>query len=151
MKREQKTGKNMRNQICMITSGMLILFECIDIIRFAILGDKTAFITFGLIAAVFILISYVAGKSRMPFLYLVIAAADFVLYFNTNFSTSTYYFNWMFLVESIVAAERMQRHLRILFRLGILQNYPFTICMWQAAASTLPSQDRCRITRHFWI
>lgn len=40
----------------------------------------------------------------MPFLYLLIAAAAFILYFNTNFSTSTYYFNWLFLAEAIVAA-----------------------------------------------
>ncbi|MFR3947410.1 MAG: hypothetical protein ACLTZM_10195 [Ruminococcus sp.] len=40
----------------------------------------------------------------MPFLYLLIAVTAFVLYFNTNFSTSTYYFNWLFLAEAIVAA-----------------------------------------------
>lgn len=49
----------------------------IDIVRFAILGDKTAFITFSMIAVVFMLVAYMAWKSRMPFLYLLIAAAAF--------------------------------------------------------------------------
>ena len=83
---------------------LLMLLACVDILRFAILGDKTAFITFSLIAAIFILLAYTAWKSRIPFFYLVIAVVTFVLYFNTNFSTSTYYFNWLFLVEAIVAA-----------------------------------------------
>ena len=93
----------MADQICLITTVLLILLACMDIVRFAVLGDKTAFITFCLIAIVFILLSYTAWKSRMPFLYLLIAVAAFVLYFNTNFSTSTYYFNWLFLAEAIVA------------------------------------------------
>ena len=49
-----------------------------DIVRFAILGDKTAFITFSMIAVTFMLVAYMAWKSKMPFLYLVIAAAAFV-------------------------------------------------------------------------
>ena len=102
MKKELKTKKRMADQICLITTALLILLACVDVVRFAVLGDKTAFITFCLIAIVFILLSYTAWKSRMPFLYLLIAVAAFVLYFNTNFSTSTYYFNWLFLVEGIV-------------------------------------------------
>ena len=104
MKKEHKTRKSMADQICLITTAFLILLACADIVRFAVLGDKTVFITFWLIAIVFILLSYTAWKSRMPFLYLLIAVAAFVLYFNTNFSTSTYYFNWLFLAEAIVAA-----------------------------------------------
>ena len=104
MKKEYKTRKSMVDQICLITTALLILLACADIVRFAVLGDKTVFITFWLIAIVFILLSYTAWKSRMPFLYLLIAVAAFVLYFNTNFSTSTYYFNWLFLGEAIVAA-----------------------------------------------
>ena len=102
MKKEHKTRKSMADQICLITTALLILLACMDVVRFAVLGDKTAFITFCLIAIVFILLSYTAWKSRMPFLYLMIAVAAFVLYFNTNFSTSTYYFNWLFLLECIV-------------------------------------------------
>ena len=104
MKKEHKTRKSMADQICLITTALLILLACADILRFAVLGDKTAFITFWLIAIVFILLSYTAWKSGMPFLYLLIAVAAFVLYFNTNFSTSTYYFNWLFLAEAIVSA-----------------------------------------------
>lgn len=104
MKKEHKTRKSMADQICLITTALLILLACADIVRFAVLGDKNAFITFCLIAIVFILLSYTAWKSRMPFLYLLIVVAAFVLYFNTNFSTSTYYFNWLFLGEAIVAA-----------------------------------------------
>ena len=104
MKKELKTKKRMADQICLITTALLILLACVDVVRFAVLGDKTAFITFCLIAIVFILLSYTAWKSRMPFFYLLIAVAAFVLYSNTNFSTSTYYFNWLFLVECIVAA-----------------------------------------------
>ena len=104
MKKEHKTRKSMADQICLVTTALLILLACADIVRFAVLGDKTVFITFWLIAIVFILLSYTAWKSRMPFLYLLIAVAAFVLYFNTNFSTSTYYFNWLFLGEAIVAA-----------------------------------------------
>lgn len=102
-KTTEKT-KHVWKWICFIPAVILILLSGIDILRFAILGDKTAFITFSLIAVVFILVAYTAWKSRIPVLYLVIAVAAFVLYFNTNFSTSTYYFNWLFLVEAVVAA-----------------------------------------------
>ena len=101
---EKTAEEKMWNQISVIPAVVLVLLAGIDIIRFAILGDKTAFITFSMIGVAFMLVAYTAWKSRMPFLYLVIAAAAFVLYFNTNFSTSTYYFNWLFLIESIVAA-----------------------------------------------
>lgn len=104
--KEEADGKEKNNwkDICFIPAVVLILLSGIDILRFAILGDKTAFITFSLIAVVFILVAYTARKSRIPVLYLVIAVAAFVLCFNTNFSTSTYYFNWLFLVEAVVAA-----------------------------------------------
>ena len=104
--KEEADGKeeNSWKDTCFIPAVVLVLLSCIDILRFAILGDKTAFITFALIAVVFIFVAYTAWKSRMPVLYLVIAVAAFVLYFNTNFSTSTYYFNWLFLVEAVVAA-----------------------------------------------
>ena len=101
---EKTADEKMWNRISQIPAVILVLLSGIDIVRFAILGDKTAFITFSMIAVTFMLVAYMAWKSRMPFLYLVIAAAAFVLYFNTNFSTSTYYFNWLFLVESIIAA-----------------------------------------------
>lgn len=101
---ENKNKKNTVDLICKMTSVLLILFACMDIVRFGILGDKTAFITFSMIASVFILLAYTAGKSRMPFLYLLIAVPAFVLYFNTNFSTSTYYFNWLFLIECMIGA-----------------------------------------------
>lgn len=101
---ENKNKKNTVDLICKMTSVLLILFACMDIVRFGILGDKTAFITFSMIASVFILLAYTAGKSRMPFLYLLIAVPSFVLYFNTNFSTSTYYFNWLFLIECMIGA-----------------------------------------------
>ncbi len=104
MTREDKNKKNTVDLICKMTSVLLILFACMDIVRFGILGDKTAFITFSMIAAVFILLAYTAGKSKMPFLYLLIAVPAFVLYFNTNFSTSTYYFNWLFLIECMIGA-----------------------------------------------
>lgn len=104
MKRESETKKSTTEYICSVTSVILILFACMDIIRFANLGDKTTFITFTMIAVTFMLVSYTVWKSRMPFLYLPIAAAAFILYFNTNFSTSTYYFNWLFLAEAIVTA-----------------------------------------------
>ena len=101
---EKTADEKMWNRISQIPVVVLVLLSGIDIVRFAILGDRTAFITFSMIAVAFMLVAYMAWKSRMPFLYLVIAAAAFVLYFNTNFSTSTYYFNWLFLVESIIAA-----------------------------------------------
>ena len=104
--KEEADGKeeNSWKDTCFIPAVVLVLLSCIDILRFAMLGDKTAFITFALIAVVFMLVAYTAWKSRMPVLYLVIAVTAFVLYFNTNFSTSTYYFNWLFLVEAVVAA-----------------------------------------------
>ena len=102
---EKTADEKMWNRISRIPAVILVLLSGIDIVRFAILGDKTAFITFSMIAVTFMLVAYMAWKSKMPFLYLVIAAAAFVLYFNTNFSTSTYYFNWLFLVESIIAAK----------------------------------------------
>ena len=100
---EMTADEKMWNRISQIPVVVLVLLSGIDIVRFAILGDRTAFITFSMIAVVFMLVAYMAWKSRMPFLYLLIAAAAFILYFNTNFSTSTYYFNWLFLAEAIVA------------------------------------------------
>ena len=97
---EMTADEKMWNRISQILAVVLVLLSGIDIVRFAILGDKTAFITFSMIAVVFMLVAYVAWKSRMPFLYLLIAVTAFVLYFNTNFSTSTYYFNWLFLAEA---------------------------------------------------
>ena len=41
--------------------------SCIDILRFAILGDKTCIITFALIAVVFIFVAYTAGKAGCRF------------------------------------------------------------------------------------
>ena len=101
---EKTADEKMWNRISQIPAVVLVLLSGIDIVRFAILGDRTAFITFSMIAVAFMLVAYMAWKSRMPFLYLLIAAAAFILYFNTNFSTSTYYFNWLFLAEAIVAA-----------------------------------------------
>ena len=100
---EMTADEKMWNRISQILAVVLVLLSGIDIVWFAILGDKTAFITFSMIAVVFMLVAYMAWKSRMPFLYLLIAVTAFVLYFNTNFSTSTYYFNWLFLAEAIVA------------------------------------------------
>ena len=101
---EKTADEKMWNRISQISAVILVLLSGIDIVRFAILGDKTAFITFSIIAVAFMLVAYMAWKSRMPFLYLLIAVTSFILYFNTNFSTSTYYFNWLFLAEAIVAA-----------------------------------------------
>ena len=100
---EKTADEKMWNRISQIPVVVLVLLSGIDIVRFAILGDRTAFITFSMIAVAFMLVAYMAWKSRMPFLYLLIAVTAFVLYFNTNFSTSTYYFNWLFLAEAIVA------------------------------------------------
>ena len=100
---EMTADEKMWNRISQIPVVVLVLLSGIDIVRFAILGDRTAFITFSMIAVAFMLVAYMAWKSRMPFLYLLIAVTAFVLYFNTNFSTSTYYFNWLFLAEAIVA------------------------------------------------
>ena len=86
---EKTADEKMWNRISQIPAVILVLLSGIDIVRFAILGDKTAFITFSMIAVTFMLVAYMAWKSKMPFLYLVIAAAAFVLYFNTNFSSST--------------------------------------------------------------
>ena len=79
--KEEADGKeeNSWKDTCFIPAVVLVLLSCIDILRFAILGDKTAFITFALIAVVFIFVAYTAWKSRMPVLYLVIAVAAFVL------------------------------------------------------------------------
>ena len=57
---KNKTDEKMWNRICLIPAIVLILLAGIDSVRFAILGDKTAFITFGLIAAVFMLVAYTA-------------------------------------------------------------------------------------------
>ena len=77
---EMTADEKMWNRISQILAVVLVLLSGIDIVRFAILGDKTAFITFSMIAVVFMLVAYVAWKSRMPFLYLLIAVTAFVLY-----------------------------------------------------------------------
>ena len=63
---ENKNKKNTVDLICKMTSVLLILFACMDIVRFGILGDKTAFITFSMIASVFILLAYTAGQHTYP-------------------------------------------------------------------------------------
>ena len=42
---KNKTDEKMWNRICLIPAIVLILLAGIDIVRFAILGDKTAFNT----------------------------------------------------------------------------------------------------------
>ena len=43
-------------------------------------------------------------EKQNAILYLLIAVAAFILYFKYQFSTSTYYFNWLFSAEAIVGA-----------------------------------------------
>ena len=64
---EMTADEKMWNRISQIPAVVLVLLSGIDIVRFAILGDKTAFITFSMIAVVFMLVAYMAWKSRMPF------------------------------------------------------------------------------------
>ena len=74
---EKTADEKMWNRISQIPVVVLVLLSGIDIVRFAILGDKTAFITFSMIAVTFMLVAYMAWKSKMPFLYLVIAARGY--------------------------------------------------------------------------
>ena len=64
---EKTADEKMWNRISQIPAVILVLLSGIDIVRFAILGDKTAFITFSMIAVTFMLVAYMAWKSRMPF------------------------------------------------------------------------------------
>ena len=52
---EKTADEKMWNRISQIPVVILVLLSGIDIVRFAILGDKTAFITFSMIAVVFML------------------------------------------------------------------------------------------------
>lgn len=72
---EKTADEKMWNRISQIPVVVLVLLSGIDIVRFAILGDRTAFITFSMIAVAFMLVAYMAWKSRMPFLYLLIVFA----------------------------------------------------------------------------
>ena len=49
---EKTADEKMWNRISQIPVVILVLLSGIDIVRFAILGDKTAFITFSMIAVV---------------------------------------------------------------------------------------------------
>ena len=65
---EKTADEKMWNRISQIPVVVLVLLSGIDIVRFAILGDRTAFITFSMIAVAFMLVAYMAWKSRMlPF------------------------------------------------------------------------------------
>ena len=64
---EMTADEKMWNRISQIPVVVLVLLSGIDIVRFAILGDRTAFITFSMIAVAFMLVAYMAWKSRMPF------------------------------------------------------------------------------------
>ncbi|MFR7898478.1 MAG: hypothetical protein ACLU6Y_00650 [Ruminococcus sp.] len=61
---EKTADEKMWNRISRIPVVVLVLLSGIDIVRFAILGDKTAFITFSMIAVAFMLVAYMAWKSR---------------------------------------------------------------------------------------
>ncbi len=50
---EKTADEKMWNRISQIPAVILVLLSGIDIVRFAILGDKTAFITFSMIAVTF--------------------------------------------------------------------------------------------------
>ena len=52
---EKTADEKMWNRISQIPAVVLVLLSGIDIVRFAILGDRTAFITFSMIAVAFML------------------------------------------------------------------------------------------------
>ena len=64
---EKTADEKMWNRISRIPAVILVLLSGIDIVRFAILGDKTAFITFSMIAVTFMLVAYMAWKSKNAF------------------------------------------------------------------------------------
>ena len=61
---EMTADEKMWNRISQILAVVLVLLSGIDIVRFAILGDKTAFITFSMIAVVFMLVAYMALEKQ---------------------------------------------------------------------------------------
>lgn len=64
---EKTADEKMWNRISRIPAVILVLLSGIDIVRFAILGDKTAFITFSMIAVTFMLVAYMAWKKQNAF------------------------------------------------------------------------------------
>ena len=54
---EMTADEKMWNRISQIPVVVLVLLSGIDIVRFAILGDRTAFITFSMIAVAFMLVA----------------------------------------------------------------------------------------------
>ena len=57
---EMTADEKMWNRISQIPAVVLVLLSGIDIVRFAILGDNTAFITFSLIAVVVMMMTFMA-------------------------------------------------------------------------------------------
>ena len=64
---EKTADEKMWNRISRIPAVILVLLSGIDIVRFAILGDKTAFITFSMIAVTFMLVASVSGDCSGSF------------------------------------------------------------------------------------
>ena len=64
---EKTADEKMWNRISRIPAVILVLLSGIDIVRFAILGDKTAFITFSMIAVTFMLWRIWHGKAECHF------------------------------------------------------------------------------------
>ena len=61
---EKTADEKMWNRISQIPVVVLVLLSGIDIVRFAILGDRTAFITFSMIAVAFMLVAYMRSEER---------------------------------------------------------------------------------------
>lgn len=61
---EMTADEKMWNRISQILAVVLVLLSGIDIVRLQFWEDKTAFITFSMIAVVFMLVAYMAWKKQ---------------------------------------------------------------------------------------
>ena len=82
--------------------GIIVLAGCVHLARYIALGSLLGFVTVLVIETLFVLISYVAWKGRLPGLFLLIAAAAVVLFINTNYLETTM-FNIGFLAQAVAA------------------------------------------------
>ncbi|MBQ7323113.1 MAG: hypothetical protein IJW96_00935 [Clostridia bacterium] len=102
MKRNSFQKMNINDKIAIAISLAICAISCLDIVRYMLLGNETAFASMCIINAAFILLAICAWSCRAYFMYLPVTVAAIVLFSLTN-NIETSLFNITFLFQAILS------------------------------------------------
>lgn len=100
---DMKQNQTLCDKIGGAALGVIALVGCFHLARYIALGSLLGFVTVLVVEILFVLISYMGWKGRLPFLLLLVAIAGVVLFINTNYLETTM-FNAGYIIQAIVAA-----------------------------------------------